>query len=38
MTSDDLLNGFMRVTIKVAVTHPAEFIVIEFEQQMAKSS
>lgn len=37
MTSEDLLNGFMRVTVKVAVVHPAEFIVITFEQQMATS-
>lgn len=38
MTSDDILNGIMRVTIKVAVTHPAEFIILSFEQQMATSS
>jgi uncharacterized protein len=38
MTSDDLLNGFMNVTVKVAVVHPAEFIVITFQQQMAASS
>ncbi|MDH4472856.1 MAG: phage tail sheath C-terminal domain-containing protein [Fluviicola sp.] len=38
MTSEDLLNGFMRVTIKVAVVRPAEFIVITFEQQQAVSS
>ena len=37
MTADDLLNGFMRVSVSVAVVHPAEFIVISFEQQMAKS-
>jgi len=37
MTPEDLLNGFMNVTIKVAVVHPAEFIVITFQQQMAKS-
>jgi len=37
MTSEDLLNGFMRVMVKVAVVHPAEFIVITFQQQMAKS-
>jgi len=37
MTSEDLLNGYMRVTVKVAVVRPAEFIVISFEQQMAKS-
>lgn len=37
MTGEDLLNGYMRVSVKVAVVHPAEFIVISFEQQMAKS-
>jgi phage tail sheath protein FI len=38
MTSDDILNGFMNVTVKVAVVHPAEFIVISFQQQMATSN
>lgn len=38
MTSDDILNGFMIVTLKVAVVHPAEFIVMSFKQEMAKSS
>lgn len=38
MTSDDILNGFMNVTVKVAVTRPAEFIVITFQQQQAVSS
>ena len=38
MTGDDLLNGFMKVTIKVAVVRPAEFIVLSFEQQMATSA
>lgn len=38
MTSDDLLNGFMKVTIKVAIVHPAEFIVLTFQQQQATSS
>lgn len=37
MTADDLLNGYMRVSVKVAVVRPAEFIVITFEQQQAKS-
>ena len=35
MTADDLLNGYMRVSVKVAVVHPAEFIVISFEEQQA---
>jgi uncharacterized protein len=38
MTGDDILNGFMNVTIKVAVVHPAEFIVLTFQQEMATSS
>jgi len=38
MTADDILNGFMNVTVKVAVVHPAEFIVITFQQQQAVSS
>lgn len=37
MTSEDILNGFMKVSVKVAVVHPAEFIIITFQQQMAKS-
>ena len=37
MTAEDILNGFLNVTVKVAVVHPAEFIVITFQQQMAKS-
>ncbi len=37
MTADDILLGFMNVTIKVAVVHPAEFIVITFQQQQAVS-
>jgi phage tail sheath protein FI len=38
MTADDILNGFMNVMVKVAVVHPAEFIVFTFQQQMAVSS
>ena len=38
MTADDILNGFMNVTVKVAVVRPAEFIVLTFQQQMAVSS
>jgi len=37
MNSVDLLNGFMNVTVKVAVVHPAEFIVLTFQQQQAVS-
>lgn len=38
MTSDDILGGFMNVTVKVAIVRPAEFIVITFQQQQAVSS
>lgn len=34
MTADDILNGIMRVTVRVAITHPAEFIVITVSQRM----
>jgi phage tail sheath protein FI len=37
MTGEDLLNGIMRVSVKVALAHPAEFIVITLEQQMQTS-
>ncbi len=37
MTAEDILNGFMNVTVKVAVVRPAEFIIITFQQEMAKS-
>lgn len=38
MTSDDILNGFMNVSVKVAVVRPAEFIVFTFQQEMASSN
>jgi uncharacterized protein len=38
MTGNDILNGFMNVTVKVAIARPAEFIVFTFQQQMAASS
>ncbi len=38
MTSEDVLMGFMNVTIKVAVVRPAEFIILTFQQQQATSS
>jgi phage tail sheath protein FI len=38
MTADDILAGFMNVTVKVALVRPAEFIVFTFQQQMAVSS
>ena len=37
MTPDDILNGFMNVTVKVALVRPAEFIVITFQQKMQTS-
>lgn len=37
MTSDDILEGIMRITVLVAVVHPAEFIEITFQQQAQKS-
>jgi phage tail sheath protein FI len=33
MSSEDILNGYMNVTIKVAIVRPAEFVVITFQQQ-----
>ncbi|WP_299625671.1 phage tail sheath C-terminal domain-containing protein [uncultured Tenacibaculum sp.] len=36
MTPDDILNGRMIVAVKVAVSHPAEFIEITFQQEMQK--
>jgi phage tail sheath protein FI len=37
MTPVDILDGVMKITVKVAVSRPAEFIVITFQQQMQKS-
>ncbi|MFK7970953.1 MAG: phage tail sheath family protein [Bacteroidia bacterium] len=37
MTSNDVLNGMMLVSVKLAVTRPAEFIVLTFQQQMQVS-
>lgn len=37
MTSEDILEGILRVTVLVAITRPAEFIEITFQQQMQKS-
>jgi phage tail sheath protein FI len=35
MTSDYILQDLMRVTVKVALVRPAEFIIITFQQEMA---
>lgn len=37
MTAEDILDGIMRVSVLVAITRPAEFIEITFQQQMQKS-
>lgn len=37
MTAEDILAGYMRVMVSVALTYPAEFIVLTFEQQMQVS-
>lgn len=34
MAPVDILDGYMRISVKIAVTRPAEFIVINFEQKM----
>lgn len=38
MTGNDILDGYMNVTVKVAIVRPAEFIVFTFRQQMATSN
>ena len=37
MTPEDILEGVMRITVLVAISRPAEFIEITFQQQMQKS-
>lgn len=37
MTSEDILEGMLRITVLVAISRPAEFIEITFQQQMQKS-
>lgn len=37
MTAQDILDGYLRVSILLAVSHPAEFIVVTVEQELAKS-
>jgi phage tail sheath protein FI len=37
MTANDILDGYMYVTVKVALVRPAEFIVITFQQKMQTS-
>jgi phage tail sheath protein FI len=35
MTGDDMLDGLLRVSLQLAIVHPAEFIVISIEQPLA---
>jgi phage tail sheath protein FI len=37
MTSEDILEGRMIISVKVAVSRPAEFIIINIQQQMQTS-
>ena len=37
MTPNDILDGLMKITVKVAVVRPAEFIYITFQQQQQLS-
>lgn len=37
MTPNDILDGVMKITVRVAVSRPAEFIVITFQQKMQES-
>ncbi|MCX2742701.1 phage tail sheath subtilisin-like domain-containing protein [Mangrovivirga sp. M17] len=37
MTPNDILDGVMNISVKVAVSRPAEFIVITFQQKMQES-
>jgi len=37
MTPEDILEGMLRVTVKVALLRPAEFIEVTFEQKMQVS-
>ena len=37
MTGQDVLDGYMNVTVKVAITRPAEFIFLMFQQKTQTS-
>ena len=37
MTPQDILDGYMRVTVLLAVSRPAEFVVITLDQKMQGS-
>ena len=36
MTADDILNGYLNISVLVAVTRPAEFIQLTFRQELQK--
>ena len=37
MTANDILDGVLKMTVKVAIVRPAEFIVLTFEQKQQES-
>ncbi len=37
MTANDILDGILKMTVKVAIVRPAEFIVLTFEQKQQES-
>jgi hypothetical protein len=37
MTPNDILDGIMRISVKVAISRPAEFIVITFQKKLQES-
>jgi len=37
MSAQDIVDAYMRVSIKVAISHPAEFIELTFQQVMQTS-
>ncbi|WP_316815105.1 phage tail sheath family protein [Pedobacter nyackensis] len=37
MTPNDILDGIMRITVRLAIVRPAEFIVLTFQQQQQQS-
>lgn len=37
MTPNDILDGIMRISVKLAIIRPAEFIMLTFEQRMQTS-
>ncbi|WP_420574236.1 hypothetical protein [Kordia sp.] len=37
MSPDDIIDGIMRLAVKVALEKPADFTILTFQQQMQKS-